>query len=113
MAMNPRDPLGVAVVGTGKMGADHVRRIEDVVNGARVSAVVDVDAERAKRIASGVDGCTAYTDPAAAMAAADVDAVLIASPGPPTRRPCWRPSSTTSRSCARSRSPPTRPRRCA
>ena len=82
MALNPRDPLGVAVVGTGKMGADHVRRIQDVVNGARVTAVVDVDAERAKRIASGVDGCTAYTDPAAAMAAADVDAVLIASPGP-------------------------------
>ncbi|MFJ9630940.1 Gfo/Idh/MocA family protein [Streptomyces sp. NPDC101175] len=80
--MNPRDPLGVAVVGTGKMGADHVRRIEHVVNGARVTAVVDVDAERAKRIASGIDGCTAYTDPAAAMAAADVDAVLIASPGP-------------------------------
>ncbi len=63
MAMSPRDPLGVAVVGTGKMGADHVRRIGDVINGARVTAVVDVDAERAKRIASAVDGCTAYTDP--------------------------------------------------
>lgn len=82
MAMSPRDPLGVAVVGTGKMGADHVRRIGAVINGARVTAVVDVDAERAKRIASAVDGCTAYTDPAAAMAADDVDAVLIASPGP-------------------------------
>ncbi|MFJ8058510.1 Gfo/Idh/MocA family protein [Streptomyces sp. NPDC096142] len=80
--MSPRDPLGVAVVGTGKMGADHVRRIGAVINGARVTAVVDVDAERAKRIASAVDGCTAYTDPAAAMAADDVDAVLIASPGP-------------------------------
>jgi myo-inositol 2-dehydrogenase/D-chiro-inositol 1-dehydrogenase len=43
---------------------------------------VDVDAERAKTIAARVDGCTAYTDPASAMAAADVDAVLIASPGP-------------------------------
>lgn len=74
--------LGVAVIGTGKMGADHVRRIHEVVSGARVSAVVDVDAERAERIAARVDGCTAYTDPAAAMAAADVDAVLIASPGP-------------------------------
>ncbi|MFI6436665.1 Gfo/Idh/MocA family protein [Streptomyces sp. NPDC050759] len=80
--MTERAPLGVAVIGTGKMGADHVRRIHEVISGARVSAVVDVDAERAKQIAARVDGCTAYTDPASAMAAADVDAVLIASPGP-------------------------------
>ncbi|WP_406222491.1 Gfo/Idh/MocA family protein [Streptomyces canus] len=80
--MTERATLGVAVIGTGKMGADHVRRIHEVVSGARVSAVVDVDAERAKKIAARVDGCTAYTDPASAMAAADVDAVLIASPGP-------------------------------
>lgn len=64
------------------MGADHVRRISRVTSGARVAAVVDVDAERAKRVAAGVEGCTAYTEPAAAMAADDVDAVLIASPGP-------------------------------
>jgi myo-inositol 2-dehydrogenase / D-chiro-inositol 1-dehydrogenase len=82
MTMTERATLGVAVIGTGKMGADHVRRIHEVVSGARVSAVVDVDAERAKNIAARVDGCTAYTDPASAMAAADVDAVLIASPGP-------------------------------
>jgi myo-inositol 2-dehydrogenase/D-chiro-inositol 1-dehydrogenase len=82
MTMTERATLGVAVIGTGKMGADHVRRIHEVVSGARVSAVVDVDAERAKTIAARVDGCTAYTDPASAMAAADVDAVLIASPGP-------------------------------
>lgn len=80
--MTERATLGVAVIGTGKMGADHVRRLHEVVSGARVSAVVDLDAERAKQIAARVDGCTAYTDPASAMAAADVDAVLIASPGP-------------------------------
>ncbi|MEU5891369.1 Gfo/Idh/MocA family oxidoreductase [Streptomyces sp. NPDC047461] len=80
--MTQRAPLRVAVIGTGKMGADHVRRIEEVVSGARVSAVVDVDAERAKAVAAGVDGCTAYTDAATALAAADVDAVLIASSGP-------------------------------
>ncbi|KUO16164.1 Gfo/Idh/MocA family protein [Streptomyces dysideae] len=76
------ETLGVAVIGTGKMGADHVRRIQEVTSGARVTAVVDVDAERAKMVAARVDGCTAYTDPAAAMAAADVHAVLVASPGP-------------------------------
>ncbi|MFE9643098.1 Gfo/Idh/MocA family protein [Streptomyces sp. NPDC006365] len=80
--MTQRGPLGVAVVGTGTMGADHVRRINEVTSGARVAAVVDIDTERAERLADGIDGCTAYTDPAAAMAADDVDAVLIASPGP-------------------------------
>ncbi|MER6090758.1 Gfo/Idh/MocA family protein [Streptomyces bluensis] len=80
--MTQRGTLGVAVIGTGRMGADHVRRIDEVISGARVSAVVDLDPERAKRLADGIDGCTAYTDPAAAMAAEDVDAVLIASPGP-------------------------------
>jgi len=80
--MTRRTALGVAVIGTGRMGADHVRRLDEVTGGARVAAVVDLDAERAGKLAAGIDGCTAYTDPAAAMAADDVDAVLIASPGP-------------------------------
>ncbi|KJY41700.1 inositol 2-dehydrogenase [Streptomyces sp. NRRL B-1568] len=75
-------PLGIAVIGTGRMGSDHVRRIDRVVSGARVAAVIDVDGERAERVAGTVDGCAAYTDPAAAMADDAVDAVLIASPGP-------------------------------
>ncbi|MFH9978902.1 Gfo/Idh/MocA family protein [Streptomyces sp. NPDC017179] len=74
--------LNVAVIGVGRMGADHVRRIREVVSGARVSAVVDADAERAEAVAARAGGCAAYTDPAAALAAADVDAVLVASPGP-------------------------------
>ncbi|MFD5658569.1 Gfo/Idh/MocA family protein [Streptomyces hirsutus] len=80
--MHGSEPLGIAVIGTGRMGADHVRRIDRVVSGARVAAVADTDAERAKAVAAGIDGCTVHTDPAAAMAAAGVDAVLIASPGP-------------------------------
>ncbi|WP_190079300.1 Gfo/Idh/MocA family protein [Streptomyces longisporoflavus] len=74
--------LGVAVIGTGKMGADHVRRLQEVVSGARVTAVVDIEADRAKSLADVIEGCTAYTEPAAALAAPNVDAVLIASPGP-------------------------------
>ncbi|MFG2652504.1 Gfo/Idh/MocA family protein [Streptomyces sp. NPDC048436] len=74
--------LGVAVIGAGKMGADHVRRIHDVISGARVTAVADIEAERAQLLADSIEGCTAYTEAAAAIAAEDVDAVLIASPGP-------------------------------
>ncbi|MCX5198291.1 Gfo/Idh/MocA family oxidoreductase [Streptomyces sp. NBC_00249] len=74
--------LGIAVIGTGKMGADHVRRIGDTVGGARVVAVADPDGDRVKEVAAGLDGAGAYTDPAAAIGAPGVDAVLIASPGP-------------------------------
>ncbi|WFB09442.1 Gfo/Idh/MocA family oxidoreductase [Streptomyces sp. LX-29] len=80
--MSRQGTLGVAVIGTGRMGADHVRRINDVISGARVAAVVDIDAERVKALADSIEGCTAHTDPEAAMAAPEVDAVLIASPGP-------------------------------
>ncbi|MEU5431342.1 Gfo/Idh/MocA family oxidoreductase [Streptomyces olivoreticuli] len=80
--MTQQGTLGVAVIGTGRMGADHVRRLDRVISGARVAAVVDIDGDRAKRAAGGIDGCTAYTDTAAALSAPDVDAVLIASPAP-------------------------------
>ncbi|MFI5762753.1 Gfo/Idh/MocA family protein [Streptomyces sp. NPDC051563] len=74
--------LGIAVIGTGKMGSDHVRRFGRTVGGARVVAVADPDGDRAKEVAAGLDGAGAHTDPAAAIAAPGVDAVLIASPGP-------------------------------
>lgn len=74
--------LGIAVIGTGKMGADHVRRIGRTVGGARVVAVADPDGDRVKAVAAALDGASAHTDPAAAIAAPGVQAVLIASPGP-------------------------------
>ncbi|MFD3325908.1 Gfo/Idh/MocA family protein [Streptomyces sp. NPDC058701] len=74
--------LGIAVIGTGKMGADHVRRIGRTVGGARVVALADPDGDRVKELAGTLDGAGAYTDAAAAIAAPGVDAVLIASPGP-------------------------------
>ncbi|MFD6227872.1 Gfo/Idh/MocA family protein [Streptomyces sp. NPDC060232] len=74
--------LGIAVIGTGKMGADHVRRFGRTVGGARVVAVADPDGDRVKEVARTLDGASAHTDPAAATAAPGVQAVLIASPGP-------------------------------
>ncbi|MGW0362553.1 Gfo/Idh/MocA family protein [Streptomyces sp. NPDC002990] len=74
--------LGIAVIGTGKMGADHVRRIGRTVGGARVVAVADPDADRLKEVVGALDGASAHTDPASALAAPGVGAVLIASPGP-------------------------------
>ncbi|MFG2122586.1 Gfo/Idh/MocA family protein [Streptomyces sp. NPDC048710] len=76
------DLLGVAVLGAGHMGADHIRRLDEVVSGARVAAVADPDPERAKEAVTGLDGVTVHTDPLAALEAPGVAAVLIASPGP-------------------------------
>ncbi|MEU1405781.1 Gfo/Idh/MocA family oxidoreductase [Streptomyces sp. NPDC005728] len=76
------DLLGVAVLGAGHMGADHIRRLGQVVSGARVAAVADPDGERAKEAVAGLDGVTVHTDPLAVLDAPGVAAVLIASPGP-------------------------------
>ena len=76
------DLLGVAVLGAGHMGADHIRRLDQVVSGARVAAVADPDVERAKEAVAGLDGVVVHTDPVAALDAPGVAAVLIASPGP-------------------------------
>ncbi|MGX1547280.1 Gfo/Idh/MocA family protein [Streptomyces adustus] len=76
------DLLGVAVLGAGHMGADHIRRLAHVVSGARVAAVADPDAGRAKEAVAGLDGVVVHTEVEAALAAPGVDAVLIASPGP-------------------------------
>jgi len=76
------DLLGVAVLGAGHMGADHIRRLDQLVSGARVAAVADPDAGRAKEAVAGIDGVSVHTEAEAALAAPGVDAVLIASPGP-------------------------------
>ncbi|MFD8735266.1 Gfo/Idh/MocA family protein [Streptomyces sp. NPDC059618] len=74
--------LGVAVLGVGHMGADHVRRLDQVVSGARVAAVADPDTDRAGRAVAGVDGVSVHAEAVAALDAPGVEAVLIASPGP-------------------------------
>ncbi|MFD5631509.1 Gfo/Idh/MocA family protein [Streptomyces sp. NPDC127072] len=74
--------LGVAVLGAGHMGADHVRRLDRAVSGARVAAVADPDTDRAEEAAAGIDGVSVHAEATAALDAPGVQAVLIASPGP-------------------------------
>ncbi|GGM07910.1 inositol 2-dehydrogenase [Streptomyces fumigatiscleroticus] len=76
------EPLGVAVLGAGHMGADHIRRLDHVVSGARVAAVADPDIDRAEEAVAGREGVSVHTDAVAALDAPGVAAVLIASPGP-------------------------------
>jgi myo-inositol 2-dehydrogenase/D-chiro-inositol 1-dehydrogenase len=72
--------IRVGVIGTGTIGSDHVTRLSSQVVGSTVTAVFDVATERAQQVAESV-GATAHTSWESLIAAGDVDAVLIASPG--------------------------------
>src|SRR6478752_4350485 len=74
--------LRIAVLGVGMMGADHVARISQKVAGARVSVVNDYVTEKAEQLAATIPGCRAIADPLDAIADPDVDAVVLATPGP-------------------------------
>ncbi len=74
--------LRIAVLGVGMMGADHVARIGAKIAGARVSVVNDYVTEKAEQLAATIPGCRAISDPLDAIADPDVDAVILATPGP-------------------------------
>jgi myo-inositol 2-dehydrogenase / D-chiro-inositol 1-dehydrogenase len=73
----------VGVVGTGVMGAGHVRTLASEVTGASVAAVADVDAERARQVAeTAAPGAEVFGDPLALIASDGVEAVLVVSSDP-------------------------------
>lgn len=74
--------LRVAVLGVGVMGADHVARLSTRISGARVTVVNDYVTEKAEQLAATIEGCRAIADPLDAIADPDVDAVVLATPGP-------------------------------
>lgn len=74
--------LRVAVLGIGVMGADHVARITRRISGARVAVVNDCVVDKAEQAAAAVPGARVADDPLDAITADDVDAVLLATPGP-------------------------------
>ena len=73
--------LRIAVLGVGMMGAYHVDGLSRRVRGAEVVVINDFFPDKAAEVAARV-GARVVDDPFEAIGAADVDAVLIASPGP-------------------------------
>lgn len=74
--------VNVGVIGAGWIGEDHVRRLTTVLSGVQVTAVADVDADRARHVAGVAGGARVLDSGAAVVAAAEVDAVLVTSWGP-------------------------------
>ena len=83
--------LRVAVVGAGMMGGDHVARIAKRISGASVVTIVEPDAARADAAVANAPGAAVRADIRDALDGDDLDAVLIATPGPfhePVLLPC-------------------------
>ena len=71
--------VGIGVIGTGIMGADHVETITAAISGAEVRAIADIDLKRAEMIASRVPGTKALSSAESLIELLEVDGVIIAS----------------------------------
>ena len=73
--------VNVGVIGAGKIGQEHIRRLTETLPGAKVVAVSDADAARAKEVAAKAPGVKAYAVGEELIAAKEVEAVIVASWG--------------------------------
>jgi len=73
--------LNVGVIGTGKIGQEHIRRLTETLAGARVVALSDADSARAQEVAARLPGASVYAAGEELIAAKDVDAVVVTSWG--------------------------------
>ncbi len=105
--------INVGIIGVGMIGQDHIRRLTQVVTGAAVVAVTDVNAEQATRVADGVPGAKVFATGKELIAHESVDAVVVCSWGPTHEeyvlaaiaagKPvfCEKPLATTQEACLR------------
>lgn len=72
--------LGVAIIGAGLMGQDHISRIEKRIVGATVTALIEPDNERLKQAKCLAPSARAFDKISKAIKDSSVDAYVIASP---------------------------------
>jgi myo-inositol 2-dehydrogenase / D-chiro-inositol 1-dehydrogenase len=70
----------VGIIGAGLMGTTHARLLATSVTGAEVVALADPDRAAAERLAHEIGAHVVYDDALELIAAADVEAVIVASP---------------------------------
>lgn len=72
----------IGVIGTGMIGRDHTRRLQQVLAGARVVALSDYNPDAARAVQADLaPGARVYDRGEDLIAASDVDAVLVTSTG--------------------------------
>ena len=74
------EPVGVALIGSGRMGSFHGETLARRIPGARLVAVADPAPGAAERLAAALGAERASTDPAEVLADPAVEAVVIAAP---------------------------------
>jgi myo-inositol 2-dehydrogenase/D-chiro-inositol 1-dehydrogenase len=72
----------VGIIGVGMIGQDHIRRLTQVLPGAAVVAVTDVNAEQAENVAAGVPGAKVFATGQELIANDSVHAIVVCSWGP-------------------------------
>jgi scyllo-inositol 2-dehydrogenase (NAD+) len=72
--------LGVGVLGVGEMGKRHAENLRRLVPEARLVAIADVAAQRAKQVADELEIENAYSSLEEMVQNKDIDAVVIATP---------------------------------
>lgn len=70
--------INVGIIGTGAIGREHIKRINNKVQGAQVVAVTDINAEVAKKIAKDI-GAIFFETGEELIASDKVDAVVVTS----------------------------------
>ena len=79
-AVRGHRPVGMALIGSGRMGSFHGETLAHRLQGVRLVAVADPAPGAAARLAGELGAASAYADPRQAFADPAVDAVVIAAP---------------------------------
>lgn len=74
--------MNIGVIGCGAIGREHIRRLSTRLQGSRVTAVMDMVPESAKKGAAlAGDGTKVYSDVDSIVNAPEVDALVVTTPG--------------------------------